>query len=316
MLTEKLAVNAYNDDGTVESTHGIVNSYSYDAFGNLKQKVEASNLTEARTANYSYDNLNRLSSVTTDAVTVVDDNDLNNVTDNFTPTTTYTYDLRGNVIKVVDAGGGITQSYYDHLDRKIGQIDAMGDYATWTYDDNGNMVTASAYSVAFNMSSPPAAGGAAPAALTGSTARVTTYAYDGINRLTSTTIANVLTGSFSGSSFSTATGSVVTTNAYNKPTNGLHQTDGNGNDSWTYYDALGHVIATVDQDKYVTLYTLDANGNVTQETRYKNAYGSAITDATQYSTIASYCATHADTTYDRTTSFTYDRNGNRLTEVR
>jgi YD repeat-containing protein len=317
VLTETLPVAVYKSDGTVDKTN-IVNTYTYDAFGNLKTKVEASNALEKRTTTYAYDKLNRLATVTGDAVNIVDDTLVNNVTNNFVPVTTYTYDLRGNLIKTVDAGGAVTQSYYDHLDRKVGQIDALGDYAKWTYDDNGNMLTATAYDTAF--ATMPAAGGAAPPPPTGSTARVTTYAYDAINRLTTTTVANVLTGSYSGGSYTTTTGGVVTTNTYNKPTNALRQTDGNGNNIWTYYDDLGRVVASVDQNKYVTVYTLDSNGNVLTETRYANAYGSVITNNTQLSTITNYFdpaqGNHGDTINDRTTTFTYDRDARRLTETR
>jgi YD repeat-containing protein len=319
VYTQTVLAAAYGNNGLPEKST-IVNTYTYDAFGNMKTKIEASNTAEKRTTTYTYDKLNRLSTVTGDAFDVVDDANVNNPTAGFVPVTTYTYDLRGNVIKVVDAGGGITQSYYDDLDRKVAQIDALGDYATWTYDGNGNMLTASAYDKAFNPNSPPNAGGPAPNPPAGSTARVTTYAYDAINRLTTTTVANVLTGSFSGGGYTTTTGSVVTTNAYNSQTNELHQTDGNGNSSYIYYDNLGRVVATVDQDKYFTLYKLDANGNVLTETRYANAYGATITGSTQLATIASYfdptSGAHNDAVNDRITQFAYDRDGRRLSETR
>jgi trimeric autotransporter adhesin len=314
ILQETLPVVSYNSAGTA-LTPPVLNTYSYDAFGNLKTKVEASGLPEARTTTYTYDGLNRLKTVTGDAVTVVDDNNINSVTTGFVPVTTYVYDRRGNVISTTDAAGGITLSYYDHLDRKIAQIDALNDYSAWTYDDNGNMLTARTYATAFG--STQTAGGTPPTAVNPTLYRQTSYAYDDINRLTTTTVSSLLTGSY-GTSYTTTTGDVTTTNAYDKSINALRQTDGNGNSTYTYYDNLGRKIAEVDQNNYITLYALDSNGNVLTERRNAKVYTGTMSDTTTYATVSGFAnnPTHQDTVNDRVTNFEYDRNGNRITETR
>jgi YD repeat-containing protein len=312
MLTETLPISSYSSSGTVVGT-SIENTYSYDARGNLKQKVEAANLPEKRTTTYAYDNLNRLTQTVGDLVGYVDDADIN-TTGTVTPTTSYVYDLRGNVVETIDASGAQTRSYYDDLDRKIAQVDALGTYTAWTYDDNSNMLTARIYATQF--ATLPTVGGTPPTPLNPTVYRQTTYTYDVINRLATTTVSSLLTGAYVSGSYTTTTGDVVSYDNYDKSINALRQIDGLGNSTWTYYDKLGRTVAEVDQDHYITLYTLDSNGNALSETRYSVKYTSALGDGTALSTLQTYAATNADVANDRTTSFTYDRNANRLTETR
>ncbi|MBV9695015.1 MAG: RHS repeat protein [Alphaproteobacteria bacterium] len=311
ILTETLPEASYDSSGN-QLAATVTNTYSYDSRGNLTQKVEASGLPEHRTTNYTYDKLNRLTLKTEDSFLTLN-SDLS-AGGRVTPTWTYQYDKRGNVIKTTDPINAVTQTYYDALNRKVAQVDALGDYTQWSYDANSNMLTATSYATAFGTM--PAAGGAAPSPLSPSQSRQISYGYDAINRLTSTTVANLLTGSYNGTSYTTATTNVTTTNVYNKTANSLQQIDGNGNSTWSWYDYLGRKIAEVDRDKYITLYTLDSNGNATQETRYVNAYVGSITGSTTYSSIQGYAGAHADNTNDRTTTFLYDRNGQRKQETR
>ena len=93
----------------------VATRFTLDSFGNVATKVEAYGLPEHRTTAYIYDKLNRLTLTTYEAVTRTK-SDL--TTDTQTPTESFTYDNRGNVVLTVDAGGGKTFSYYDLAGRK------------------------------------------------------------------------------------------------------------------------------------------------------------------------------------------------------
>ena len=56
-------------------------------------------------------------------------------------TTTYSYDLRGNLLSVTDTKGNVSTMTYDSLNRKLTMHDPdMGNWA-YTYDANGNLLT-------------------------------------------------------------------------------------------------------------------------------------------------------------------------------
>lgn len=317
LASETLPIVAYDSLGN-PITGAVVNTYTYDLRGNRLTMVEADGLigndglAKERTTTYGYDKLNRLKVTNGDQVSVVDDDDINHV-HTITPATTNIYDKNGNLIETDDPSGARTLFYYDDANRRIAMINALGTYTTYTYDDVGNMTATRTYGDAVSLPITP--GGNPPNPVDANDYRETTYTYDAINRLTFTTVANVLTGSFDGTNYGTTTGSVSTENRYNKSVNGLRQIDGLGNSVWTYYDRLGRKIAEVDQLGYLTTYTLDANGNATQERRYANAVsGLTIADTTTLDSIKSHVT--ADNTNDRITNFTYDRNGRRLTEQR
>ena len=56
-------------------------------------------------------------------------------------TTTYSYDLRGNLLSVTDTKGNVSTMTYDTLNRKLTMHDSdMGNWS-YTYDANGNLLT-------------------------------------------------------------------------------------------------------------------------------------------------------------------------------
>jgi YD repeat-containing protein len=139
--------------------------------------------------------------------------------------------------------------------------------------------------------------------------RQTSYAYDRANRLTSTTVASLLTGEWTGSAYAiTSSGNVVSTLEYDKAGNVTHQEDGRGNDVYIWYDMLGRQVAQVDAENYLTKWRRDAEGNVLEETRF----------ATRLSGFdpASAAPAGTSTVADRTTMFAYDKNGRRIQERR
>ncbi|MDR3436515.1 LysM peptidoglycan-binding domain-containing protein, partial [Telmatospirillum sp.] len=302
-------------NGTAESAT-VTNAYGYDAFSNRILQVEAQGLAEARTTTYVYDNLNRLTSQSV------------SLGAQGYASTLYQYDGNGNVVQSTDPNSNKTYSYYDALNRKTAQINALGVLTTYAYDNDSNLSTETVYATPLTLvagttptPTPPSGG-----------SRTTIYSYDSANRLIGTTVLGVTTGGWNGSTYvinpavgvipgvADPNGSLVTRQTvYDAAGNVIESIDGNGNKTYNYYDANGNKIAQVDPDSYLTTYSYDANGNVTQEYAYANKVntqsGSTVTLGTS-TAVAALVGSSGTSSLDRITQFTYDKNGNRLTETR
>lgn len=315
LKSETLPINSVRTDGTLEAS-SVTNTYSYDARGNLLTKVEASGLTEQRTTTYAYDKADRLISTIGDTVQAFQSGALNSATaanapvsetaQGVAPTETRKYDGRGNLIEVDDANGARTLHWYDGLNRKIATLDGVGTLRTFSYDGNGNVLKSRIYGDA--VAAPAAAGGTPPAPVNANNFRETTNSYDFANRLISTSTGPVLTGAWNGSSFSTASVSLVTTYVYDQAGNLVKTTNPNGNSTYSWFDKRGKKIAGLDADGFLTTYALDQDGNVLTETRFATIWSGAVSPSAPPAVQSS--------ANDRITKFTYDRNGRRLTEAR
>ncbi len=307
LLTETLPINSVLAGGTVQAT-SVINKYAYDARGNRIQSIEAFGLAEQRTTAYAYDKLDRLVSKSGDAVQVTADN-LSTVT-TVTPTETYAYDKRGNLIQTTDAADAITFAWYDDLNRKVAEVDAMNSLKVWTYDANGNATKARIYGDF--LTTTPTAGGTAPVPVNASNYRETLFEYDRNNRLVLTKVVGLTTGEY-GSAYATSTGDITTQAKYDVAGNVIERIDERGNSTFLFYDRLGRQSAQVDQDNYLTVYERDAEGNVLKEERFATKLTGTVTIASNPVTLRAGVAGNAA---DRTTTFAYDRNGRRLTETR
>jgi YD repeat-containing protein len=315
---ENLVVNTYDRRGLLTSetlpmpsvdmwgnelSATVTNRFEYDARGNRTRKIEAHGLPEQRTTTYVYDKADRLIETWGDMVAVLSQAD--HVGQGIVrPVERIKYDTRGNVVETVDANGARTLLYYDRLNRKVAEIDAAGTLTTLNYDQNGNVLASRVYALA--VAQPATAGGAAPAAPL-SAYRETVYTYDKLDRIKTSSTAGVRTGAWDGSTYVEADGPITTSFDYDANGNVVRVTDANGNASYTYYDKLGRRTRQVDQEKYITGWLYDAEGNVTHERRWAERTGYAGLDGAWDPPV------HAD---DRVTDFTYDRNGRRLTEQR
>jgi YD repeat-containing protein len=314
LLSETLPMASVNNAGTqVAAT--VTNTFSYDSRGNRTKMIEASGLAEQRTTNYTYDKADRLVSKYGDAVTKVAYNDFTSTTavtvtttTNVVPTESYVYDKRGNLIQLIDANGAKTFSYYDDLNRKIAEVNPLGTLTNWTYDDAGNRLSEKVFGDFVTLPASP--GGTAPSPVNSSNYRLTSYAYDALNRLTTTSIASVLVGTWdavnNGVSRSTVT--VSSTLTYDANGNVITSTDANGEITYSWYDGLNRKTDQLDAEGYLTHWTYDDEGNVLSERRYATQWTGAV------STSAPPAVATAGS--DRVTNFTYDRNGHRLTETR
>lgn len=299
---ETLPVASYTASGAVQAST-VSNSYDYDAYGNIIQAIKAVGLAEAHTTTYQYDKANRLKKTTGQAF------------QGLTPIETLTYDARGNVTSRTDAAGAKSVYFYDDLDRAVVTIDALGTYTAHSYDDNGNILGARVYGTRVTV---PADGGSqeeAPGAPSGAL-RETSFTYDNLNRLLTSAVSGVTTGSWNGTNWvSNVSGSpsvpddIVTGYQYDALGNVVKATDANGGATWNYYDRLGRKTHQVDAANYLTVWTYDGEGNVLTEKRY------SVAVATPTSTVTPPALPTGDPAL-RETIFTYDRNGNRLSEAR
>jgi YD repeat-containing protein len=303
MLTETLPMTTHDSAGNVTSW-SVVNRFEYDARGNRTKTVEADNLAYRRTTTFTYDRNSQMIQRTGDAISVIGD-DLVTVT-SVTPVDTVKYDLRGNVIETRDAAGGRVLRYYDDLNRKTVEINPVGAYSTWTYDATGNVVATRTYATMIAL---PANAGGTPPAAPGGGYRETTFGYDNLDRLTTSTVANVTYGSWNGSSYVVATGASTNTLTFDSTGNIITATDPNGAQVFFWYDKLGRQTAMLDAEGYLTTATLDPDGNTVSERRYATKFTGVPNPAGAPPAVA----THAD---DRVTDFTYDKTGRRLSETR
>jgi YD repeat-containing protein len=302
MRTETVQMSTYLASGTLQSASATTRR-DYDARGNVTQLVEAEGLAEQRTTNYTYDAADRL--VSTQRNVLRADTSGLNVVDSRVDT--IKYDRRGNVIETVNALGARTLAFYDDLDRKTVEINALGTYSAHSYDAAGNIASTRVYESTVTL---PANGGRAEIAPTVPAGgfRETTFTYDALNRLLTSSISGVTTGAWNGSAYVTTTGALTTAYLYDAAGNVIRVTDPNGNATFRYYDALGRKTAEVDGAGYVTTWGYDNDTDVLTETRFATQFTGTPTTAT-----APTVTTHAD---DRTTDYSYDKFGNRTTESR
>ncbi len=309
LLTETLAVSAVRYDGQVLAT-SVVNRFEYDGRGNRTKAVEADNIAaEKRTTIFKYDRLDRLTEERGDQITVTDKNLVS--TSTLTPTQKITYDALGNITLSEDAAGAKTFYYYDDLGRKTAQVDAAGTLSVWEYDAADNMTLAKVYGDAVSLPTNP--GGAPPSPVNSANLRQTSYSYDRNNRRVGSSISGVTTGSFDGTNYVVSTAAITTAAQYDAMGNVVLETDARGNGVFHFYDKRGKETARVDQEGYLTSYSLDAEGNVLTEERFAAKPSGAVSitsDPAALRTSVTFSAA------DRTTSFTYDRLGQRLSEAR
>jgi YD repeat-containing protein len=131
--------------------NGGVTRNTYDAAGNLVQKVEAAGTDDERITDYTYDGDGNLLTVTvagddaTEAARTVmtydDAGNLTSVTDPAGGMTQFTsHDVMGNVLEKIDARGKTWSYTYDDLGRLLTVVDPAGGVTTHSYDAAGNRI--------------------------------------------------------------------------------------------------------------------------------------------------------------------------------
>ncbi|WP_298302998.1 LysM peptidoglycan-binding domain-containing protein [uncultured Erythrobacter sp.] len=341
LVAEVMPIAAYNSQGVPQSAK-IGNAYRFDARGNRVEMIEAlkldgsetaieiaqlfdlentqafdnAELSETRRTAYIYDDANRLIETRGQARKIFEQETHKQLNAAYVPKESIAYDARGNVSSTIDASGARTLFFYDDLNRKVVEIDALGTYTAYEYDKNSNVKRIEIFDAQITQSQLAGIGdggakGEAPSAPQG-VSRVTEFDYDKLNRMSKSSVVfetDYRTGHFvDGSGWSNdETASLDTFYQYDANGNVVKTTDPEGNETFAYYDTLGRKTAQVDAEGYATKWTYDSEGNVLIETQAADVIANPIVG-----TVPNI-ASSGD---DRITEYSYDEVGNRLTEKR
>jgi YD repeat-containing protein len=287
-----------------------------------------------RTVTTTYDRLNRAITVTQPSVS----NFLASAGSGGTPftagaTTATEYNAFGDVTRtrrLINPTGSVyadTWFYYDRRGLKTAQVDPLKYLMIYEYDETGDLKRQVEYAKALTGTVDATGYGSVtattPAGSPNSTIgydRETLFAYDRLNRKVSETRVGIEHTTISGSTVSTATGNQVTTFGYDVLGNQTRVTQvgvlvsGVATDlnSYTYYDVLGRVIASVQPKRNLgngtnltpfTAMRLDAFGNILEQIEYANGAAGTPTEA------AVPTPQSVDAAKDRVTRMTYDAHG-------
>jgi RHS repeat-associated protein len=233
--------NGFKELLTTTDPIGHVTTNAYDGSGNLLTTTDP--LGNAK--RYTYDGLG----------------DQLSATDALGHLSTSTYDIANNVTQTTDAAGQTTSYTYDANGRKTSQAAPRANYlgesamavTSYQYDASGNLTrTAGAYTVqlgelpAIRSTTYTATGKRATD--TDEIGRVTTYTYDALDRLVTTTRPDGTTQ----------------TQTYDAENHRISSTDAAGNTTLYAYDPVGRLIRTTSADGSSTNVTYDAAGHPTQ----------------------------------------------------
>ena len=321
VITDRLGhitVHEYDQAGNVVRTtdaQGGVTARTYDGRGNMVSETNALGFTRS----YTYDTKdNRLSEA-----------------DPLGHTTSYTYNAQGQVLTITDPLGCVTSNTYDANGNLLSTRDPLGQLTTYTYDGNGNRLSQTTTRTTSS----------------GLDMLVTTYAYDGLNRLVQTTHPDASTTQTAYNEIGQRSATIdqlgrqtdyaydamgrlvrttypdgtAATSTYDPEGRRVSGSDRAGRLTTLGYDVLGRLLQTTYADGAMTttaydavgqvLATTDARGNTT---RY--AYDSAgrrarVTDALDHVTLFAYDAAGNQLTMTdangHTTSYQYDCNQRR-----
>jgi YD repeat-containing protein len=267
---------------------------------------------------YQYDQLGRLTLTTypPTQITTLTNTDTNNptpvvVTESVTERNVY--DAYGNLVQSYDRNGNLTTNFYDAKGRKTATVDPLGYLTQWVYDDQGNEIHQFVYTQPLNPAT--VAPGTPPTPPSGEVYQ-TDVQYDAASRKVAEIAPQIST--FDPSTQTSSPIRSTTTYTYDKVGNQLTRTIGFGTaqqvTEYSYYDAVNRRIAFIDNNRVLSTYGYDANGNLTVQKRYFNAVPGSI-DLTQLSGSTDFASlVAADASNDQETDNTYDA-ANRYTQT-
>ncbi|OEZ54738.1 DUF4214 domain-containing protein [Duganella sp. HH105] len=215
----------------------VVNTYDYDAMGNLVSSTDTLSNTEF----YTYDGLGRKLTFKNKAGDIW----------------SYAYDSAGHMVQETSPQ---VANYVANFNAAMG---------AWGSAPQLALITKLEYDMLGNLKSRTEASGT-------NLERTTTYRYDLVGRQTLTILAaaNIYDDAAdpksitSAASFEKSSGDRITTVRYNTFGNAVYSQDAAGNISYKVYDLHGQVRYDVDAMGYVTGYARNTFGEVTDLTRY------------------------------------------------
>jgi len=306
--------NTYDSRGrllSVTDAEGNVTTFEY---GTENQPIKAID-PEGNVTKYGYDSLGRRISITTaDGTTTFTYNEkdkIEKITDPAGNITRMKYDTRGNLIKSInpeqyieseDDGKGYTYAY-DGMDQLIRETDPNLETGAYQYDETGN-ITKTVDPNYYNATAEDNLGYG--------------YEFDGHGRLIRTINPS---GEKSRIKYDPAGNIIATISA-----NNYDEASDSGPEMRYEYDAANRLVNVKDTDGNIIQRMLyDADGNVVKEMDAEG-YLSGTDDNSRYGTLYSYnlagwliekkvpLKKENDTVYYQITRYTYDKNGQILTE--
>ena len=293
-LGRKTAVVYDSLDRTVSLQDGrrSTRQFSYDRIGELLTVTDP----RSNVVTFAYDNMTRLTART----------------DALGRSEAYQYDLDGNTTKYTDRRGQVSTYQYDSLNRLINETYQDGTTASRTYDPYSRVLTINdsssgmfsfAYDAAGRLVSENQPGGAVNYTVDalGRTATrqvagqpLVTYAYDPAGNLSSAAMP--------------AAGIATTYDARNMP---VQETRTNGVNSGFTFDPVGRLLSLIHSNGAAAIntqtYAYDPVGN---RIGASNDISQALTTQSAAATVDA----SNELSSDAQTTYTYDANGNRLSE--
>ncbi|CEG56767.1 conserved protein of unknown function [RHS_repeat] [Legionella fallonii LLAP-10] len=189
---------------------------------------------------------------------------------NLKPTTRYTYNAFGDVIKsstrVNQSEWADTYTYYDKDGHQTAVIDAQGYVTTYQINGFGEVDSMTEYATATKQWNTEHY---SPAVISDKD-RTVTYSYDALGQMTSKTLKQVRFERLKSgtNNYESITQDVTTTYSYDALGHMTKSTDAQGHTSYCYYDELGQLIAKVApqtrEGRAATTYSYDALGRLSE----------------------------------------------------
>ncbi|MFD5858844.1 golvesin C-terminal-like domain-containing protein [Streptomyces chartreusis] len=312
------------------SPEGRAWQFGYDSFGNLKAVTDPKGVATTTAGDYttlyeydSYGQLTKATDANGNPTTYSDfgpTGNPNTITDALQKPTVYEYDERGQVTKVTDADLKVTTQTYDAFGRPlvstVPKKQSEGVYITtpapeFDANDNVTRVTApnGAVSTAVYDDADQVKSATAPKDTSTSEERTTTYTYDKVGNLRTTTEPK-------GSLTTSDTTDYVTTNHYDAIYQLASVVNAKGDKLSYEYDNVGNVVTVTDPKKNATADTTDYTSKTTYDLDHR---ATVVTDAAGKTSKTSYdkdglilSTTDAE---NNTTLVTHDERG-RTTEIK
>ena len=264
--------------------------YGYDTFGELAEAQDP----DGNVTTTTYDGDGRAAAITgapytpfgsSTAITPIEtrsyDDDGNLLTDvsPLNETTSYVYDQLGDVVKVTDGAGNVTENTFDTDKEQLSSTSPTGTVTSATYDDLGRKVTSSVYESAL------------------SETLTTTYNYGPGS-------SGGADGTYPWVTSVTSPALVTTTYTYDDLGETLTDTDAASNATTYVYDGFGHVAKTTYANKTYLTETYDAIGDVTGTDLYNSAGVSQATTSATYDDMGNVKSTTNPLNYTETFDYT------------